>query len=104
MGLTASRRRSATAPPASAQAGERRRVELARRRLAADDPGERLRVRDVEQTLELAEFGLAHSRQICVREPAHHQIHLPHAAAPGANEIASGARRAFRCVGAEPDM
>ena len=84
--LTASRRRRFGASPRSAQAGEQRGREFARRLLAADDPGERLRVGDVEQPLELGKFVVAHRRQMRVGELAHDEIHLAHAAAPGAKQ------------------
>ena len=53
---------------------------------AADDPGEDLRVGNVEQTLELGKLRLAHGRQMGIGEPAHDQIHLAHAAPPGAEQ------------------
>ena len=70
-----------------AQASEERRVGNSRGdRLAADDPGQHLRVGDVEQTLELGDLVVAHGRQIRVGELAHDEIHLAHAAAPGAKQ------------------
>ena len=64
---TSRRRALSGSRGASAQAGEKRRVEFARRMLAADDPGERLRVGDVEQTLEFGKFVFVHRRQMCSR-------------------------------------
>ena len=88
----------------SAQASKERSVEFPRRMLAADDPGERLRVGDVEQTLELGKFVFAHRRQMRIGEAAHDQIHLAHAAAPGAKQNPPPAL-IERCAGeVEPDI
>jgi hypothetical protein len=54
--------------------------------LTADYPGERLRVGDIEKTLELGKFVVAHCRQMRIGEAAHDQIHLAHASAPGAKQ------------------
>ena len=49
---------------------------LRRRRLSADDPGERLWIGGVEQKLERVELALAHRRQMRIREPAHDEVHF----------------------------
>jgi hypothetical protein len=54
--------------------------------LAADNPGERMRVRDVEQALELGKFVFVHRWQMRIGEATHDQIHLAHAAPPGAKQ------------------
>ena len=70
----------------AAQARQERRVKFGRRRLLAHDPGQRLRIGGVEQTLERVELALAHRRQMRIGEPAHDKIHFPRAAAPGAKQ------------------
>jgi hypothetical protein len=54
--------------------------------LVADDPGERLRVGNVEQALELGKFVVAHCWQVRICEATHYQIHLAYAAPPGAKQ------------------
>jgi hypothetical protein len=54
--------------------------------LTADYPGERLRVGDVEKTLELGKFVFVHRRQMRISEATHNEIHLAHASAPGAKQ------------------
>ena len=76
----------------------------ARRMLASDDPGERLRVGDVEKTLELGKFVVAHCRQMRIGEAAHDEIHLAHASAPGAKQNPPPALVERCTVRAEPDI
>ena len=54
--------------------------------LTADNPGERLRVGDVEETLELVKFVFVHRPQMLLGEATHDQIHLEHAPAPGTKQ------------------
>ena len=54
--------------------------------LTTDNPGERLRVGDVEETLELGKFVFVHRRQMRISEATYNEIHLAHASAPGAKQ------------------
>ena len=54
--------------------------------LTADNPGERLRVGDVEETLELGKLVFVHRWQMRIGESAHDEIHLADAAAPGTKQ------------------
>ena len=62
------------------------------------------RVGNVEQPLELGELGLGHGRQVRIREPAHDEIHLPHAAAQARNKIRRRRSSSAELLKVEPDM
>src|SRR5439155_1580904 len=59
---------------------DRRDVSLAR------DPGKQLAVRNLDEALELGQLGLVKGVDGAVGEAAHDQVHLAHAAMPGAEQ------------------
>jgi hypothetical protein len=54
--------------------------------LTADNPGERLWVGDVEETLEFSKLVFVHRRQMRISEAAHDEIHLADASTPSAKQ------------------
>ncbi len=70
---------------------EEGRVIARRNRLGARQPAEDLVVLRVEQRFEIVELGLGQSGDLGVDETAHQNIHLAHAATPGANFYAPSA-------------
>ncbi len=80
------RLRPLAAPVEIAPALEQGRVIGDGHRGLAGDPGQQLPVRHVDQLLELAELVVAEVDDRGIDEPAHDQVHLPHAAMPAAEQ------------------
>ena len=62
------------------------RVGRVRDRLLAGEPGQQVGVRQFEQLLILVEFGVGQGGDCSIGEAAEDQVHLAHAAMPGAEQ------------------
>ena len=107
-------RASAAVDVEVAQPAEQRRVELGRDCDFPGHPGEQVAVGHLHQPLELVDFDFGQVRDRCVGKAAHDQVHLAHAAVPGAEQnlaathvqsIARSCAAGHRCSNAKsPDV